>query len=95
MKDIKKFTHVFEAEDQITVLKTKMDEYNANKAKLLTFLNTPEQQEKMFDNLLASLKYKDNDLLRFEWAYQKSAADVKKYKDLIDKTIKEYSTKQI
>jgi hypothetical protein len=94
MKDIKKFTQVFEAEDQITILNTKMTEYNANKSKLVSFLGKPDQ-DKLFDNLLSSLKYKDNDLLRYEWAYQKAAADVKKYKELIDSTVKEYNTKKI
>lgn len=94
MRDIKKFSQVFEAEDQITVLKTKMNEYNANKAKLPGFL-TNSDPDAQFANLLATLKYKDNDLLRFEWAYQKSVADVKKYKDLIDSTLKEYNSKQI
>ncbi len=94
MKGIKKFTQVFEAEDQITVLNTKMAEYNANKSRLTSFLGKTDQDQQ-FTNLLASLKYKDNDLLRFEWAYQKAAADMKKYKELIDNTIKEYNTKKI
>ena len=87
-------THLNEAENQIDVLKTKMTEYNSNKARLVSFLDKPNADE-LFENLLKTLKYKDNDLLRYEWSFQKAERDVKKYRELIDTTIKEYNTKKI
>jgi hypothetical protein len=94
-----KYIQLFEADvdagtDQIAILTTKLNEYNTNKSKLVSFLDQTNEQQ-LFDNLLASLTYKDNDLLRYEWAFQKSNRDVKKYKDLIDKTIVEYNSKKI
>lgn len=96
MKHIKKmFEEIDQPLDQISILKIKMDEYNSNKSKLVGFLANDSTAQQQFDNLLKTLKYKDNDLLRYEWAFQKANRDVKKYKDLISKTIVEYNTKKI